>query len=48
MWEDNEQEQEFMDDVASLKDSICKDDEVNDIDRENWIDLCKNINIFTN
>ena len=46
--EDKEQEQEFMDDVASLEDSICEDDEVKDIDHEDWIDLCKNINIFKN
>ena len=46
--ENEEQEQEFMDDVASLEDSICDDDEVKDIDREDWIELCENINIFTN
>lgn len=37
-----------MDDVASLEDSICEDDEVKDIDHEDWIELCKNNNIFKN
>lgn len=46
--EDEEQEQEFLDDVASLEDSICEDDELKDIDREDWIDLCENINVFIN
>lgn len=46
--ENEEQEQEFLDGVASLEDSICEDDEAIDIDREDWIDLCENINIFTN
>lgn len=46
--EDKEQEQEFIDDVASLEDLICEDDEPKDIDRKDWIDLCENLNIFEN
>jgi hypothetical protein len=48
VYKNEEQEQEFLDDVASLEDSICDDDEPKDIDYEDWIDLCENINIFTN
>ena len=36
-----------MDDVASLEDSIGDDDEPKNIDYEEWIDLCENINVFT-
>jgi hypothetical protein len=42
------QEQGFLDDVASLEDSICEDEEAKEISNEDWIDLCKNINIFAN
>lgn len=35
-----------MDDVEILEDSICDDDEPKDVDYEDWIDLCENINIL--
>lgn len=46
--EDKKQEQEFLDDVASLEDSICENEGVKDVDYEDWIDLCENINVFIN
>ena len=41
-----EDEQKYYDDIASLEDSICEDKEVNDVSKEDWIDLCKNFNVF--
>src|SRR5215218_3016578 len=39
-------EQKYYDDIASLEDSICKNDLVKDVSPEDWIDLCKNLNVF--
>jgi hypothetical protein len=41
-----EDEQKYYDDIASLEDSICEDDVVKDVSPEDWIDLCKNLDIF--
>lgn len=41
-----EDEQNYYDDIASLEDSICEDEEVKDVSKEDWIDLCKNLNVF--
>ena len=41
-----EDEQNYYDDIASLEDSICEDEEVKDISEEDWIDLRKNLNVF--
>jgi hypothetical protein len=41
-----EGEQKYYDDIASLEDSICEDEEVKDVSEEDWIDLCKNLNVF--
>ena len=38
-------EQKYYDDIASLEDSTCKE-VVKDITPEDWIDLCKNLNVF--
>ena len=39
-------EQKYYDDIASLENSICKNDLVKDVSPEDWIDLCKNLNVF--
>ena len=41
-----EDEQKYYDDIASLENSICKNDLVKDVSPEDWIDLCKNLNVF--
>ena len=41
-----EDEQKYYDDIASLEDSICEDDVVKDVSPEDWIDLCKNLDVF--
>jgi hypothetical protein len=41
-----EDEQKYYDDIASLEDSICENDLVKDISPEDWIDLCKNLDVF--
>ena len=41
-----EDEQKYYNDIASLEDSICKNDVVKDVNPEDWIDLCKNLNVF--
>ena len=38
-------EQKYYDDIASLEDSICEE-VVKDISPEDFIDLCKNLNVF--
>ena len=40
-----EDEQKYYDDIASLEDSICEK-VVKDVSPEDWIDLCKNLNVF--
>ena len=39
-------EQKYYDDIASLENSICEDQEVKVLNNEDWIDLCKNLNVF--
>ena len=39
-------EQKYYDDIASLENSICKNELVKDVSPEDWIDLCKNLNVF--
>ena len=39
-------EQKYYDDIASLENSICKNDLVKDVSPEDWTDLCKNLNVF--
>jgi hypothetical protein len=41
-----EDEQKYYDDIASLEDLICEDEEVKNVSEEDWIDLCKNLNVF--
>ena len=41
-----EDEQKYYDDIANLEDSICKVDVVKDVSPEDWLDLCKNLNVF--
>jgi hypothetical protein len=41
-----EDEQKYYDDIASLENSICEDQEVKVMNNEDWIDLCKNLNVF--
>ena len=41
-----EDEQKYYDDIASLEDSICEDEEVKDVSHEDWIDLCENHDVF--
>ena len=41
-----EDELKYYDDIANLEDSICKEDTVKDVSSEEWIDLCKNLNVF--
>jgi hypothetical protein len=41
-----EDEQKYYDNIASLEDSICEDDVVKDVRPEDWIDLCKNLDVF--
>jgi hypothetical protein len=41
-----EDEQKYYDDIASLEASICEDQEVKVLSNEDWIDLCKNLNVF--
>ncbi|MGE0243266.1 MAG: hypothetical protein AB7F53_06975 [Nitrososphaeraceae archaeon] len=41
-----EDEQKYYDDIANLEDSICKEDMVENVSSEEWIDLCKNLNVF--
>ena len=38
-------EQKYYDDIATLEDSICEE-VVKDISPEDFIDLCKNLNVF--
>ncbi len=38
-------EQKYYDDIASLEDSICKE-VIKDVSPEDWINLCKNLNVF--
>jgi hypothetical protein len=40
-----EDEQKYYDDIASLEDSICEK-VVKDVSPEDFIDLCKNLNVF--
>ena len=40
-----EDEQKYYDDIASLEGSICEK-VVKDVSPEDWIDLCKNLNVF--
>ena len=41
------QEQDYLDDVASLDGAICEDD-YEDISNEDYIELCEETNIFEN
>ena len=41
-----EDEQKYYDDIASLEKSICEDQEAKVLNNEDWIDLCKNLNVF--
>ena len=41
-----EDEQKYYEDIANLEDSICKVDMVKDVSPEDWIELCKNLNVF--
>ncbi len=38
-------EQKYYEDIASLEDSICKE-VIKDVSPEDWINLCKNLNVF--
>ena len=40
-----EDEQKYYDDIASLEDSICEE-VIKDVSPEDFIDLCKNLNVF--
>lgn len=40
-----EDEQKYYDEIANLEDLICQEVD-KDIPREDWIDLCENLNIF--
>jgi len=44
--QESDDEQKYYDDIASLEDSIGKNDLVKDVSPEDWIDLCKNLNVF--
>ena len=39
-------EQKYYDDITSLEDSICEDEQIKDLIEEDWIDLCKNLIVF--
>ena len=39
-------EEKYYDDIASLENSLCKNDLVKDVSPEDWIDLCKNLKVF--
>jgi len=41
-----EDEKRYYDDISSLEKSICEDQEVKILNNEDWIDLCKNLNVF--
>ena len=41
-----EDELKYYDAIANLEDSICKEDTVKDVSPAEWIDLCKNLNVF--